>query len=160
MSPNMCFWDVPEWYYREWLLLGMLDASNLLQYAIHNFYSYHCLFGLASRGLQRPRWAQISVFGMSQRDIIVIDHYWACWTLPNCSNMPYTTFIPTIVCLVWPLEASRGPQRPKMSPNECFRTFPECYHRDLSLVGPFQPSYNIGGDVPPTLDQVWPLNSS
>ena len=59
MSPNMCFWDVPE------------------------------------------------------SDIIMIDHFWACWTLPTCSNMPYTTFVPTIVCLVWPLEASRGPQRPK-----------------------------------------------
>ena len=51
----------------------------------------------ASRGPKEPR----SVFsGCPQSDIIVIDHFWACWTLPTCSNMPYTTSIPTIVCLV------------------------------------------------------------
>ena len=64
----------------------------------------------ASRGPNEPK----SVYsGRSQSDIIVIDHVWACWTLPTCSNMPYTTFNPTIVCLVWPLAASRGSQRPK-----------------------------------------------
>ena len=55
----------------------------------------------------------MSVFGMSHSDIIVIDHLWSRWTLPTCSNVPYITFIPTIVCLVWPLEASRGPDEPK-----------------------------------------------
>ena len=33
--------------------------------------------------------------------------------LPNCSNLPYATFIPIILCLVWPPEPSGGPQRPK-----------------------------------------------
>ena len=51
--------------------------------------------------------------GCPQSDIIVTDYFWACWTLPTCSNMPYSTFVPTIVCLVWPLEASRGPDEPK-----------------------------------------------
>ena len=51
MTSNECFRDVPELYYHDSSLPGPLDASNLLQLAIHNFVSYHCLFGLASRGL-------------------------------------------------------------------------------------------------------------
>ena len=51
-----------------------------------------------------------------------------------------------------------------MSPNEpqmsVFGTFPEWYYRDILLLGPYEPSHNIGGGVPPTLDQVLPLNSS
>ena len=70
-------------------------------------------FKLASTGLQRPKSAQITVFGMSKSDVIIIYHFWAGWTLPTCSNVPYTTLFPTIVCLVWPLEASRGPNQPK-----------------------------------------------
>ena len=73
----------------------------------------NCVAGLASRGLQRPRWAQMSVFGTPLSDIIVIHHFRTRWTLPTCSNLPYTTLIPTIVCLVCPLEASRGPNEPK-----------------------------------------------
>ena len=71
----------------------------------------------ASRGPDEPK----SVFsGCPQSDIVVIDHFWACWTLPTCSNMPYTTFIPTIVCLVWPLEAPEV----QMTPNDCIRNVP------------------------------------
>ena len=58
-----------------------------------------------------PNEPQMSVFGTSLSDIIMIHHFRARWTLPTCSNMPYTTSIPTIVCLVWPLEASGGLQR-------------------------------------------------
>ena len=107
----------PEWYHRDWLLLGMLDASNLLQYAIHNFYSYHCLFGLASRGLQRPRWAQISVFGMSQRVIlswlITSGHVGRFQPVPICHTQ--LLFLPLSVWfdLYRPLEVSRGPNEPK-----------------------------------------------
>ena len=35
----------------HFLACCLLGASNLLQYAIRNFYFYHCLSGLASRGL-------------------------------------------------------------------------------------------------------------
>ena len=59
MSLNQCFWMFPEWYYRNGSLLGTLNASNLLQYAIHRFYFYHYVFGLASTGLQTPE-AQMS----------------------------------------------------------------------------------------------------
>ena len=69
-------------------------------------------------GLQRPPEAfrgphePQSVFSRCpQCCIIVIDHFWPRWTLPTCSNVPYTTFIPSIVCLVWP-EASRAPNEP------------------------------------------------
>ena len=62
------------------------------------------------KGLQRPRLAQMSVFGTPLSDLIAILHFRARWTLPTCSNMPYTTLIPTIVCLVWPLEASMRPK--------------------------------------------------
>ena len=76
----------------------------------------------ASRGPNESK----SVFsGCPQSDIIVIDHFWGRWTLPTCSNMPYTTSIPTIVCLVWPLEASKGPKRPKWAQMSVFGTFPE-----------------------------------
>ena len=59
------FGTSPERNHRDLSLLVLLNTSNLLQYAIRNFYSYHCLFGLASRGLQRPPEAQMSVFGTS-----------------------------------------------------------------------------------------------
>ena len=78
----------------------------------------------ASKGPKRPKWAQMSVSGRSQSDIIVTVHFWGRWMLPTCSNMPYTTSIPTNVCLVWPLEASKGPKRPKWALNECFRDVP------------------------------------
>ena len=78
----------------------------------------------ASRGPDEPR----SVFsGCPQSDIIVTDYFWACWTLPTCSNMPYSTFVPTIVCLVWPLEASRGPDEPKS-------VFLECLQSDIIVI--------------------------
>ena len=41
-----------------------------------------------------------------------------------------------------------------------FGTFSERYDRDVLLLGPCLTFYNIGGGVLPTLDQVWPLNSS
>ena len=139
-------------YYRDRSLLGTLDASNVLQYATGNFYYYHCLFGLASRGPDEPETVfrdvprvmlsrcipsghvgrlqpapichtqllilprlfdlasrgqdepQSVFLGCPQCDIIPMYHFWPRWTLPTCSNMPYTTFIPTIVCLIWPLE--------------------------------------------------------
>jgi hypothetical protein len=34
-------------------MLGLLDASDLLQYVKHNFCPYHCLVGLTSGGFQR-----------------------------------------------------------------------------------------------------------
>ena len=59
----------PDGYYHNLSLLGLLDASNLLQCTIHNFVPYYYLFGLASRGLQRPKSAQITVSGLSlERD--------------------------------------------------------------------------------------------
>jgi hypothetical protein len=71
----------------------------------------------ASKGPNEPK----SVFlGCSQSDIIVVNHFWDRWTLPSCSNMPYTTSIPTIVCLVCSLEASRGPKRPKSAQMSVF----------------------------------------
>ena len=169
MSPNQYFRDVPS------DILSRCIASG----HTGRFQPALVLLLSVSRGLQRPTEAQmspISVFGMSQSDNIVIYHCWGRWTLPTCSNMAHTTSIPTIVCLIWPLEtptspnepesvfsgcpqsdvivvdrfwgrwtlttcfnmphtpfvrtivclvwplkASRGPQRPKMSPNECFR---------------------------------------
>ena len=60
MSPNQCFGMSPERYYRDVSLLSPSDASNLLQYAIHNFYSDYCLFGLASGGLWRSPEAKMS----------------------------------------------------------------------------------------------------
>ena len=60
MSPISVFRMSPVRYYRDRSLLASLDASNLLQYATHNFWSYHCLFGLAPTGLQRPPEAQMS----------------------------------------------------------------------------------------------------
>ena len=102
------------------------------------------------RGLQSPKWAQIS---MSQGGIIVIDHFWACWTLPTSSNMLYTTFIPTIVCLVWSLEASRGPKW-------VFSGRPQSILSRLVTPGPVFALPQYRGRCPPTLDQVWPLNSS
>ena len=102
----------------------------------------------AFRGQHAPE----SLFsGCPQSDIIVVHHFQVLWTLPTCSDMPYTTLIPTIVCLVWPLEASRGPNEPQMS---VFGTFPEWYYRDILLMGPCEPSHNIRGGVLPTLDQV------
>ena len=60
MSPKQCFWMSPECSYRDGALLDTLDASNLLQYVIHRFYSYHFLSDLASKGLERPPEAQMS----------------------------------------------------------------------------------------------------
>ena len=48
------------WGHPENAHVGSFDASNLLQYAIHNYYSYHCLYGSASRGLHRLPEAQLS----------------------------------------------------------------------------------------------------
>ena len=62
-EPKSLFWDVPKGdiiVIDHFCLLGLLDASNLLQYAIHNFYSDYCLFGLASRGLWRSPEAKTS----------------------------------------------------------------------------------------------------
>ena len=53
MSPKSVFRDAPRVIYRDVSLLSSSDASNLLQYAMHNVYSDHCLFVLASRGLWR-----------------------------------------------------------------------------------------------------------
>ena len=77
---------------------------------------HHCLSGLtqrpseASRGPDEPQ----SVFlGCPQCDLIVMHPFWARWALPTCLNMPYTTIIPTSVCLIRLLEAFRGLQRPR-----------------------------------------------
>ena len=178
--------------------LGACGAWRLRRFAPAALGAIFCLgWPLeASRGPDEPE----SVFsGYPQSNIIMIDHFWARWTLSTCSNMPYTTFIPTIVCLIWPPEA-------QMSPKQCFRDVPsvilsrcilstldasdlpqyaiynfhsyhclfgltsrglerppqamrifvtfERYYRDVSLMGPFRPFHNIGGDVAPTLGQV------
>ena len=87
----------------------------------------------ASRGPNEPK----SVFsGCPQSDIIVIDHFWACWTLPTCSNMPYTTCIPTIVCLIWPLAASRGP-------NDSESVFSGCPQSDIIVIDHFRACWTL-----------------
>ena len=62
-------------YYCNCSLLGTSDAFNLLQYAMHNFYFYHCLFGLASRDLQRSKMSPHVFSERFQSDIIMIDHF-------------------------------------------------------------------------------------
>ena len=67
--------------------------------------------------------------GCSQSVVITIDHFWARWMLQTCSNMPYTASVPSIVYLVWALEASRGSDKPKIT---VFGMFPERHYRDGS----------------------------
>ena len=85
----------------------------------------HCLYGLASRppeASRGPDESQSEFFsGCCQCDIVMIDRFWARWMLPTCSKMPYTNFIPTTVSLVWPLQASRGPDEPS---KQCFGISP------------------------------------
>ena len=122
MSPNECFRDVPIDIIvidQFWVCWTLTTCSNMPYTTC--IPTIVCLGWplAASRSPNEPK----SVFsGCPQSDIIVIDYFWACWTLPTYSNMPYTTCIPTSVCFVWPAEAFRGPQRPKMSPNECFKS--------------------------------------
>ena len=52
MSLKSVFSGCPRAILSSKVLLGTLDASNVLQYAVHNFYSYHCLFDQASRSHQ------------------------------------------------------------------------------------------------------------
>ena len=92
--------------------------------------------------------------GCPQSDTIVMDRFWGRWTLPTCSILPHTTVIFTIVCLDWPLEASRSIERPpeaQMSPNQCVRDVPRV---NLLLLAPCWPSHTIEGGVPPALDEV------
>ena len=103
----------------------------------------------------------MSVFGISQSDIIVIDHLWGRWTLPTCSNMPYSTFVPTIVCLVWPLEASRGPDEPKS-------VFSGCPQSDIIVTDYFWACWTLPTcsnmpyttSIPTIVCLVWPLEAS
>ena len=103
---------------------------------------------------------------------VVFEYFWILYpleglvgpryqnTLPNCSNLPYATFIPTLGCPVWPADASGRPRGPKWAPNRVFGDVPKWYDRDWSLIASLQRSHNTRRGVPPTLDQVWPLNSS
>ena len=105
MSPNQCFRDIPRVMLSRWITSvnpkGHLQLAPIWHTQLL-FLPLSVWFGLrrpleASRGPNEPK----SVFsGRPQSDIIVIDHFWICWTLPTCSNMPYTTFIPHIVWLV------------------------------------------------------------
>ena len=67
--------------------------------------------------------------------IIAIDP-WPLWTLPTCSNMPYTASIPTIVCLVWPLEALRDPDEPET-------VFSERFQSDITVIDPTLDTSNL-----------------
>jgi hypothetical protein len=143
MSPNLCFRDVPR-VILSWLItseaIGRFQPApichTMLQCAIHNFYSYHCLFGLASRGLQRPKWAQICVFGMSP------ERYYRDWSLLrplDASNLLQHVIhnLYSYHCLFG--LASRdlqSPQQAQMSPNECFRDVPRVILSGFITHGP------------------------
>ena len=112
----------------------------------------------ASRGPNEPKYM---FSGCPQRDIIMVDNIWTCWTLPTCSNMPCTTLIITIVCLVWPLEASRGPNEPKY-------VFSGCPQRDMIVKYHFWTCWTLPTctTMPYTtcirtiVCLVWPLEAS
>ena len=91
-------------------------VSNVFIFALHNFHPCYCL-GLASGGLWRPNRVTGHLKATSQFEFTAVGspagRPRSQKTLTTCSNMPYTTFIPIILCLVWPLESSGGPQRPK-----------------------------------------------
>ena len=86
-------------------------VSNVRIFALHNFHPYYCLLGFASGGLLRPNRVTGHLKATSQFEFIAAGRPGE--TLQTCFNMPYTTFIPIIICLVWPLESSGGLQRPK-----------------------------------------------
>ena len=92
-------------------------VSSVLIFALPNFHPYYCLLDFASGGLWGPNRVIGHLKETSEFEFIAVRGPAAPPrsqnTLPTCSNMPYTTFIPIILCLVWPLESSGGPQRPK-----------------------------------------------
>jgi hypothetical protein len=153
-APGAC----GAWRLRR-LVPATLGAWRLRRLALH-LAAFFCLgWPLdASRGPNEPK----SVFsGCLQSDIIAIDHFWGRWTLPTCSNMPYTTSIPTIVCLVWPLEASRGQ-------NELKCVFSGCPQSDIIGIDHFWGRWTLPTcsnmpyttSIPTIVCLVWPLDAS
>jgi hypothetical protein len=161
MSPKQCFRDVPrviiviDHFRGRWTLptCSNMPYTTCIPTIVCLVWPLE-----ASRGPNEPK----SVFsGCPQSDVIVIDHFWGRWTLPTCSNMPYTTFIPIIVCLVWPLEASRGPNEPKS-------VFSGCPQSDIIVIYHFWGRWTLPTCsnmpyttfIPTIVCVVWPLEAS
>ena len=152
----------PEWYYRKLRFLGIwtLPTCSNMSYTTL-FPTIVCLVwpleaSEAQMSPDKPRWVFL---GCPQSDIIVKCDFWVCWTLSTCSNMSYTTLFPTIVCLVWPLAASRGPNESRV-PNEYFRDVPRVISSWFITFGPVLALPQHRERCPVHSGPVWPLNSS
>ena len=117
-------------------------VSNVLIFALPNFHPYYCLLDFASGGLWGPNRVTGHLKATSEFEFIAVGKPAAPPprsqnTLPTCSNMPYTTFIPIILCLVWPLESSGGLQTPKSPPeakNEPEIVFSGTPQSDMTVI--------------------------